>query len=179
MLNSTHPDLFPETLLVSCEHDGTFTTSLKVAEHFHKRHDNVLRDIEKLRSDVELLGGTPLKFEESSATSGRTKRGVRQVPIYKMDREAFSILAGRFTGKMALRWQLDFYAAFRELERQLAAAKDREAAALYQLRPRWQPIVQHPTLPRSDLITLTGHKSANSITACRRRMRQVGLLGAA
>ena len=35
--------------------------------------------------------------------------------------------------------------------------------------------VNHPELPRQQLISLTGHKSPGSITACRRRMRQVGL----
>jgi hypothetical protein len=52
----------------------------------------------------------------------------------------------------------------------------RESAALYALRPRWQPIVAHPDMKRAALTELTGHKSPNSITACRRRMREVGLL---
>lgn len=41
-------DLFPETLLVESEGNRIFTTSLKVAEHFHKAHRNVVRSIEKL-----------------------------------------------------------------------------------------------------------------------------------
>ena len=96
--------------------------------------------------------------------------------MYVMDRKAFSVLAGRFTGKEALRWQIDFYDAFEAMERQIATQKEREANALYALRPKWAPIVQHPELRRQQLIGLTGHKSAGSITACRRRMRQVGLL---
>lgn len=44
----THSDLFPETLLVDI-HDGQpYTSSRKVAEHFEKRHDHVLRAIQKL-----------------------------------------------------------------------------------------------------------------------------------
>jgi hypothetical protein len=52
----------------------------------------------------------------------------------------------------------------------------RESAALYAIRPRWKPIVAHPDMKRAALTELTGHKSPGSITACRRRMREVGLL---
>jgi Rha family phage regulatory protein len=41
---------------------------------------------------------------------------------------------------------------------------------------RWKPIVEHQDYRRAALIELTGHKSPGSITACRRRMREVGLL---
>ena len=40
-------DLFPETLLVQRNGERIYTTSLKVAEHFHKAHRNVVRSIEK------------------------------------------------------------------------------------------------------------------------------------
>ena len=52
----------------------------------------------------------------------------------------------------------------------------RESAALYTIRRRWKDIVDHPGMRRADLIKLTGHKSPGSITACRRRMREVGLI---
>ncbi|MCL1861809.1 MAG: KilA-N domain-containing protein [Proteobacteria bacterium] len=55
--------------------------------------------------------------------------------------------------------------------------QQREAAALYTIRPRWKPIADHPGMRRTALIELTGHKSPGSITACRRRMREVGLIG--
>lgn len=44
-------DLFPETLLVEIADGQTFTTSLKVAEHFHKLHKDVLKAINKLIAD--------------------------------------------------------------------------------------------------------------------------------
>jgi hypothetical protein len=81
-----------------------------------------------------------------------------------------------FTGEQAMRWKWDFLKAFRAMERELAALKEREARALYALRPRWQPIVLNPGMSRDDLIRMTGHKSPGSITACRRSMRKVGLL---
>lgn len=97
--------------------------------------------------------------------------------MYRLTEEGFALLAIGFTGNEALVWKIQFLNAFREMERQLLAQQAREANALYQLRPRWQPIVQHPELNRQKLIGLTGHKSAGSITACRRRMRDIGLLG--
>jgi phage regulator Rha-like protein len=44
-------DLFPKTLLVDSADGHVFTTSLKAAEHFQKRHKNVLQSIEKLLTD--------------------------------------------------------------------------------------------------------------------------------
>ncbi|MDR1424278.1 MAG: hypothetical protein LBI92_06735 [Azoarcus sp.] len=48
-----------------------------------------------------------------------------------------------------------------------------------ELAARWfwkNRIFERPDLPRAGLIALTGHKFPGSITACRRRMREVGLL---
>jgi phage regulator Rha-like protein len=183
-------DLFPETLLVEAEGGRVFTTSLKVAEHFHKSHRHVSRDIEKLIvSLVEPKSHCPILGSEIDPTDDLSdafpdlfvpclytnKRG-RSYRAWRITHDGFALLAMGFTGKEALRWKLDFLAAFREMERQLAAFKEREANALYALRPRWQPIVAHPEYRRAQLIELTGHRSPNSITACRRRMREVGLL---
>jgi hypothetical protein len=90
--------------------------------------------------------------------------------------DGFTMLGMTFTGQKAALFREDFLAAFRQVERDLAAQRDREAAALYAIRPCWQPIVVHPEFSRATLLPLTGHKSPNSITACRRRMREVGLI---
>lgn len=188
MLNN---DLFPETLLVGREGDRVFTTSLKVAEHFHKRHTHVLRAIENLLTDLQsdcanlhsqTEGGRPnfgltsdfgrLNFEPASAPD----RWNRQQPIYRLSHDGFALVAMGFTGKEALKWKIDFLSAFRAMEEQIAAFHARESNALYGLRPKWKPIIQNPGLDRISLIGLTGHKSPGSITACRRSMRQLGLL---
>ena len=41
-------DLFPETLRITTDHGHAATDSIQVSEHFHKRHDNVLRAIANL-----------------------------------------------------------------------------------------------------------------------------------
>lgn len=191
-MKTLHPDLFPETLLVDRDGDRVFTTSLKVAEHFHKRHDHVLRAIENLLDEMDRPFNGPnfgaidernfaliAEFQRRNFQGGeyQDSRG-RAKPMYKLTEESFALLAMGFTGKDVLVWKIKFLAAFRDMERQLLSQKEREANALYSLRPKWQPIIQHPEMARHQLIGLTGHKSAGSITACRRRMRQVGLLDA-
>jgi len=186
-MKTLHTDLFPETLLVSREGDQVFTTSLKVADHFNKRHTHVLRAVENLLADISSQpnygpADAPkiglvsefrrLNFEPAEYLDAQKKP--RQ--MYKMTHDGFAMLAMGFTGKEALVWKIDFLAAFRDMERQIAAFHAREANALYAIRPRWRAIVDHPELPRVQLIGLTGHKSPGSITACRRRMRQIGLL---
>lgn len=176
MSDTLHPDLFPETLLISREGEHIFTTSLKVAEHFHKQHKNVLRAIENLISGGPDEEFSRLNFEPRNYQYSTGRNQLRDAQMYMLTEEGFALLAMGFSGKQALAWQIKFLKAFREMERQIHALQKREGGALYQLRPPWRPILQHPEMSRKDLIVLTGHKSPGSITACRRRMRQVGLL---
>jgi Rha family phage regulatory protein len=197
-MQTLHPDLFPESLLVEADHEQAFTTSRKIAEHFRKQHKHVLRDIERLSSDLaeaenwrpsfgppnenwQSNFGSPnspgpefwrLNFEPSDYVDSRGKTQ----PMYRIGHDGFALLAMGFTGREALAWKLRFLAAFREMETRLAKQTRREASALFKLRPRWQPIVLHPGYKRQQLLPLTGHRSAGSITACRRRMREVGVL---
>lgn len=69
-------DLFPETLLVSREGGRVFTTSRKVAEHFGKRHKNVLRDVEKLLAELPDVAFSRLNFEPRNY-SYQTGKGQR------------------------------------------------------------------------------------------------------
>lgn len=166
-------DLFPETLLVSIEGDRTTATSLKLAEHFHKAHRNVMRDIEKLKADYAEAGLNALNFERVEYTDRKGETRFMCV----MDRKAFSVLAMRFTGKKALVWRDDFYNAFEAMERALHAQSERRAAALARVRPHWITIEEadRDGLTRAEIIARTGHKSAASVTANRARMRAVGL----
>ncbi|MDP2432913.1 MAG: Rha family transcriptional regulator [Pseudomonadota bacterium] len=120
----------------------------------------------ELTVDFFLANFFPTEYKDSR---GKKRR------MFAMTEEGFALLAMGFTGHAALVWKIKFLNAFRNMERQLLAQQAREASALYRLRPRWQPIIQHPEMARNDLIGLTGHKSPGSITACRHRMRQVGL----
>jgi len=186
-MKTLHNDLFPETLLVDREGDRVFTTSLKVAEHFKKRHSHVLRAIENLFGDTSSQPNFGPADARHFALIEEFRRLNFQPATYldaqkkpremcRLTHDGFAYLCMGFTGPEAAVWKIKFLAAFRDMERQLLSQKEREANALYDLRPKWKAIVEHPELPRQQLIGLTGHKSTGSITACRRRMRQVGLL---
>jgi Rha family phage regulatory protein len=167
-------DCFPQTLLVDIVDGHTFTTSLKVAEHFQKRHKNVLQSIEKLLTDCPDKEFAGLNFQPSSYqdSTGRT------LPMYCLTEEGFALLAMGFTGKQALQWKIDFLTAFRSMETALKQRVERRANALRYLRPHWLTIEQGADdgLSRRDLCALTGHKSPDTITANKRRMRDAGLL---
>jgi Rha family phage regulatory protein len=165
-----HPDLFPETLLVTQRDGQVIVTSLKVAEHFQRRHKNVMQGIENALSDIADEEFSRLNFQPRN----QVVRG-REYPYYDLSEEAFALTVMGFSGKQAMQWKLDFLKALIAMREQLAAQQARQANALFFLRPAWKPISEHPDMRRGELISLTGHKSPGSITACRRRMRQVGL----
>ena len=91
------------------------TTSTDVAKHFGKRHDNVVRDIESLVS--QLPPEALLNFEEGYYTLSAT--GEQQHKQYTITRDGFTLLAMGFTGKKALAFKLAYIDAFNRMEVQL------------------------------------------------------------
>lgn len=170
-------ELFPRHLLVSVDtNQQVYTTSRRVAEHFGRLHQNVLRSIEQLIAEMPESRFTELNFEFSEYTdpTGRT------LPEYHLTHDGFALLAMGFTGREAMHWKVSFLEAFRTLERQLRELTDQKANALDTLHPHW-PVIRDGTikgLSRQQLCDLTGHKHPSSITANRRRLRELGLLPA-
>ena len=79
--------------------------SLDVARHFQKKHSDILRDIDRLRSIL------PKSFvERNFASKYRTVEAgngaTRKVHYYELTRDALSLLVMGFTGKAALLWKL-------------------------------------------------------------------------
>lgn len=99
--------------LVICNNGKATTTSMKVAEYFEKRHDNVMAAIGKLLEDKEIKGR--LNFKESSYTNEQNK----QQPMYELDRDGFTLLAMGFNGKKALAFKLSYIDAFNKAEKAL------------------------------------------------------------
>ena len=95
--------------LVIVKNGKAICNSLMVAEKFDKRHDNVLRDIEKLECSPEFR---LLNFEESSYTNSQNKT----MPMIEMTRDGFSILCMGFNGKEAMAWKEKYIAAFNAME---------------------------------------------------------------
>ncbi len=100
--------------------------STEVARHFQKKHTNILRDIDRLRSIlpktfVEL--NFELMFRVVDAGDGATRK-VRQ---FALTRDALSLLVMGFTGKAAIMWKLRYIEAFNAMEQALYENIRREA----------------------------------------------------
>ncbi|WP_320008441.1 Rha family transcriptional regulator [Maridesulfovibrio sp.] len=100
------------TPILSIEKGRPIVSSLSIAEHFGKRHDNIIRDIAKLEipDNFRLLN-----FEESSYINGQNKHQ----PAYNLTRDGFTILVMGFTGKAAMKWKIRYIEAFNAMEKQL------------------------------------------------------------
>lgn len=100
--------------------------SLDVAEHFGKRHDKLISEIERKYTGLigkrcAQNGGYPLFMK---STYIHEQNGQRY-PKYYMNRDGFSLLVMGFTGKQAIEWKMKYIAAFNRME-QLLAQKQTE-----------------------------------------------------
>jgi len=105
--------------LVISRNQKAVCSSLQVAEKFRKRHDNVMRDIEKLLVDSSKLrnenGEIPVMFQKAKykAENGQVYE------MYYMNRDGFSLLVMGFNGKNALEWKIKYIGVFNQIERLL------------------------------------------------------------
>ena len=93
------------------------TTSIDVARHFGKRHDDVLRAIRNLLSQMpeeyrRNFAEVPMEY-----TNGMG--GTQTAPAYRITRDGFTLLAMGFTGKKALAFKLAYIDAFNTMEAQM------------------------------------------------------------
>lgn len=92
------------------------TTSLKIAEVFGKQHSHVLRDIEKLQVPDEWRKSN---FGCTSVSVQQPNGGARKIPMYRITRDGFTLLAMGFTGRKAMQFKLAYIEAYNEMERKL------------------------------------------------------------
>ena len=101
------------------QEDGRiYTTSMQVAEHFGKRHADVLRAIKKLACSQEFTErnfAQCLKINELA--NGKTE------PYFRITRDGFVFLAMGFTGKEAAAWKEAYIVAFNKMEAELKRIK--------------------------------------------------------
>lgn len=96
--------------LVFLQKDEVLTTSILIAENFHKRHDRVLRAIENLVIDLPKNGAVKFIKSDYKDAKGELRK------MYLLNRDAFSLLVMGFTGKTALDWKLKYIEAFNSME---------------------------------------------------------------
>lgn len=111
--------------LVSVSNDRVVTTSLQVAEYFGKEHKNVLKAIREIDCDPHF---TQLNFEPCMYIS-ELKNGVkRELPMYYITRDGFTLLAMGFTGKKAMQFKIAYINAFNQMEEILRSGQENKYA---------------------------------------------------
>jgi len=91
--------------------------STDIAQHFGKRHDHVLRDIENLLPQLPVKHAP--NFGETSVEVAQPNGGTRESKAYRLSKDGFTLLAMGFTGKRALAFKLAYIDAFNRMEDEL------------------------------------------------------------
>lgn len=125
-------DVQPIELVV--EHDKPMASSLQVAKHFGKAHDNVLRDIRNLLRNLP-EDWHSRNFEDTNI-SKNLSHAMRQDPVYLLTRDGFTMLAMGFTGKKAVEWKIKYIEAFNHMEKTLWNRRIHAGAPIYSIPPR-------------------------------------------
>lgn len=118
----------PEQLvasLVSEYQKQPVTTSLIVAEHFGKRHADVIRAVENIGCSLDFC---KRNFALTSYEVPQPHGGVRTLPMYRIAKDGFVMLAMGFTGKDAFKFKEAYINAFNAMESHLKR------------RDEWEPI---------------------------------------
>ena len=110
--------------LVFVQNESTLTNSLLVAEKFKRNHRDVLESIRNLLTSAENSAVLQM-FVETQYVNEQGK----ELPMFIMNRDGFTLLAMGFNGKKAMKFKLDYIAAFNAMEKALkeqAKPKSRE-----------------------------------------------------
>lgn len=97
--------------LVFKNNENIVTNSLLVAERFGRNHRDVLEAIRDLLRTAENSALLTF-FEESTYTTVQNK----ELPLFIMNRDGFTLLTMGFTGKKALDFKLEYIEAFNQME---------------------------------------------------------------
>ena len=101
--------------LVSVMFKQPMTTSLKVAEYFQKRHNDVLRAITASTQTLRNFAGSEKAFIK---TTYQDETG-KQNPMYLLNRDGFSFVAMGFTGKKAAEFKWTYIQEFNRMEAEI------------------------------------------------------------
>lgn len=102
-------------LVFKGQNDQVLTNSLLVAEKFGKEHKHVLDVIRELIQGCAETSADPM-FVETIYVNEQNRQ---EYPMFVMNRDGFTLLAMGFTGKKALKFKLDYIAAFNAMEKAL------------------------------------------------------------
>ena len=114
--------LSQELFVASTENHVLYTTSRDIAEKTQKRHDNVMRDIDKLLAN-DSTGVYKLCFQETKYIDS-FNREQRQ---YIISNEGAFLYFGNMSGQNGQEWQLKYLLAFKTAQKALQNALNRMA----------------------------------------------------
>ena len=101
--------------LVFIQNEQVLTTSLKVAEVFSKRHNDVLRAISASIQATRNFAHSEEAFIKSSYVDSTGKSN----PMYYLNRDAFSFVVMGFTGDKAAEFKWKYIQAFNAMEKKI------------------------------------------------------------
>ena len=101
--------------LVFVENNQVLTDSRKVAEYFEKRHDHVIRDIERCKGDLPKNGGVENAIIKSTYVDVKGESR----PMYLLNRDGFMFVVMGFTGEKAAQLKWSYIQAFNAMEAKL------------------------------------------------------------
>ena len=101
-------------LVFKGENNQALTNSLLVAKKFGKEHKHVLEALRKLIRTAE-NSAVPSMFCETEYYNEQNKKQ----PMFVMNRDGFTLLAMGFTGERALKFKVEYIAAFNKMEETL------------------------------------------------------------
>lgn len=108
-------------LVFKGQNGQVLTNSLLVAEKFCKEPNDVVRSIDNLlqNADNECDAKVRDMFVEYTEDVPQPNGGVKSARRFIMNRDGFTLLAMGFTGKKALKFKLEYIAAFNSMENAL------------------------------------------------------------
>lgn len=109
-------------LVFKGQNDQVLTNSLLIAEKFGKEHQHVLRDIRTLIEGMSEIGDTPM-FVESTYINEQNQARISD--IYN-ESGGFTLLTMGFNGKKALKFKLEYIAAFNAMEKALKEQQNKK-----------------------------------------------------
>lgn len=124
--------------LVLAGNDGQpVTTTVLVAQKFGKRHSYVIESVRNLINSTE-------KSAEFFIPSTYIDESGKENVMYVMNRDGFTLLAMGFTGKKALKFKMDYIAAFNAMESELRKLSVRKPLSQLEiLSQSVQVLVEH------------------------------------
>lgn len=159
--------------LIQVLKNNAVVSSKAVAEHFGKRHDNLLQAIETQYKHL-------LEFKEMFWEAVEKDSYERDQKIYYMNRDGFSLLVMGMNGKKALEWKLKYIKAFNAMEKVLSERQTlewQETRRLGKLTRRSETDVIKDLIEyakeqgsrNADMLYMTYSKLANKIAGISKR----------